>query len=241
MASVPPWGLNLKVPISTGLFVRLAFSTALLVGVAAPAQAQIYTWRDINGNLVLSDKPREGSVAKTFAVPKAERVRATRFVASDRVRAYDDLIVEHSRLQSIRPSLVRAVIQVESGFNPRAVSPKGALGLMQLMPATARLFRVSNAFDPQENVRAGVAYLRQLLDRYDGNEELALAAYNAGPGAVDRHGQSVPPYRETQSYVSRISEMAGATVRRDPATRIYKVVEVVDGREVVRYTDKKPN
>ena len=217
---------------------QLTLGFAVIGVFASPAHAQIYSWRDANGNLVLSDKPREGAVARTFAVPKADSVRATRFVASDRARAYDDLIVEHATLNNVRPSLVRAVIQVESAFNPRAVSPKGALGLMQLMPATARQFNVDDAFDPAENVGAGVKYLRQLLDRYDGNEQLALAAYNAGPGAVDRHGQTVPPYRETRSYVSRISEMAAVSTRT--GTKIYRVVEVVDGREIVRYTDKKP-
>ena len=90
------------------------------------------------------------------------------------------------------------------------------MGLMQLMPATARQFGVRNAFNPDENVRAGVAYLRQLLDRYDNNEELALAAYNAGPGAVDRHGQTIPPYRETRDYVTRVNGIAGQTPRARP-------------------------
>jgi soluble lytic murein transglycosylase-like protein len=218
---------------------RLLLAAAFVAGLAVPVQAQIYSWSDANGNLVLSDRPHEGAAVRTFAVPKGDSVRTTRFAASDRARAFDDLIVEHARLNSVRPSLVRAVIQVESAFNPRAVSPKGALGLMQLMPATARQFNVVNAFDPEDNVRAGVLYLRQLIDRYDGNEQLALAAYNAGPGAVDRHGQSVPPYRETRSYVSRISEMAGASAA-SPSTKIYRVVEIVEGREVIRYTDKKP-
>ena len=98
----------------------------------------------------------------------------------------------------------------------------------------------SNPFNPEDNVRAGVAYLRQLLDRYQNNEELALAAYNAGPGAVDKHGQNVPPYRETQNYVAQINQIAEGPVEpRDH--RIYKVTDLVDGRFVVRYTDKKPS
>jgi soluble lytic murein transglycosylase-like protein len=136
---------------------------------------------------------------------------------------------------------VRAVVQVESAFNPYAKSSKGAMGLMQLMPETARQYGVTNAFNPIENIRAGVAYLRALLDRYRNNEELALAAYNAGPGAVDKHGQSVPPYRETRDYVAQINHMAGRPIELRAGTRIYKVVEVIDGREFVRYTDQKPS
>jgi len=217
------------------------------MGLAAPASAQIYSWRDANGNLVVSNR-RQGSATyeqKSFPVPKAERVRATRYVSADRAKPYEDIIAEHSRTHGVRAELVKAVMQVESAFNPYARSPKGALGLMQLMPATAQQFGVKNPFDPRENVRGGVAYLRQLLDRYENNEQLALAAYNAGPGAVDKYGQNVPPYKETRNYVKQISKMtdaADATTRpiaiRDNS--IFKVTEVIDGRTVVRYTDKKP-
>jgi soluble lytic murein transglycosylase-like protein len=203
-----------------------------------PAAAQIYSWHDANGNLVLSDRPLK-TAEHTFVVPEATSVRATRPAPLERSRLYDDLIEEHARLNSIRSDLVRAVVQVESGFNPNAVSPKGALGLMQLMPATAQQFGVRNPFDPQENVRAGVAYLRQLLDRYENDERLALAAYNAGPGAVDRHGQNVPPYRETRDYVARINKMASAPIQ-PRGTVIYKTTEIVDGRPVTRYSDSKP-
>jgi soluble lytic murein transglycosylase-like protein len=223
------------------MLIRLAISIALLIAAAVPARAQIYTWRDAKGNLVLSDHPRDGTVVETFAVPKADSLRVTRSVASNRAGMYEDLIVEHARLNGVRPSLVRAVVQVESGFNPSAISPKGALGLMQLMPATAQQFHVGNPFNPSENVRAGVAYLKELLTRYNNKEELALAAYNAGPGAVDRHGQSIPPYRETRSYVSRISQMAVEPLPvRPPVTRIYRAIEVIDGRNVVKYTNRKP-
>ena len=222
------------------MLIRIA-AVALLVGVSVPAQAQIYSWRDAHGNLVLSNKrPATAAPLASYAVPRAQGVRATRPVASERAKAYDDLISEHSKTHGVRPDLVRAVMQVESGFNPLARSPKGAMGLMQLMPATAKQYGVRNAFNPVENVRAGVAYLRELLDRYNDNETLALAAYNAGPGAVDKHGQTVPPYRETRSYVDRINGMAGKVVTtRDH--KIYKVTETTaDGREVVKYTDRKP-
>jgi soluble lytic murein transglycosylase-like protein len=211
---------------------------------AAPASAQIYTWRDANGHLVLSNVRTESgapAVTKTYAVPRAETVRATRYVAADRGWQYENLISEHSRLNGVRSDLVRAVMQVESAFNPNAISPKGAMGLMQLMPATMLQYGVLNAFNPVENVRAGVAYLRDLLDRYSNNEALALAAYNAGPGAVDKHGQAVPPYRETRNYVAKINKMTETTRHVEPRpNRIYKVTQVIDGREVTLYTDKKP-
>jgi soluble lytic murein transglycosylase-like protein len=204
------------------------------------------SWTDANGNLVLSDKkPLSGvSQIKSFSVPKADSIRATRYASTDRGRIYDDVISEHARRNNVRAELVRAVVQVESAFNPRAISRVGAMGLMQLMPATAREFGVLNAFDPVENIRGGVAYLRQLLDRYSNNEELALAAYNAGPGAVDKHNQTVPPYRETKNYVKQISQLTNTNLSNRSAevraNQIYKVTEIIDGREVVRYTDRKP-
>jgi soluble lytic murein transglycosylase-like protein len=218
----------------------------LCLGMAAPASAQIYSWRDANGNLVVSNRRQNSpavaqsySVPTAVAAPKEETVRATRYVAPERIRVFDDLISEHSRNHGVRADLVRAVVQVESAFNPRARSPKGALGLMQLMPATARLYSVMDAFNPAENIRGGVAYLRSLLDRYQNNEELALAAYNAGPGAVDKYSQTVPPYRETKNYVKQINHIAAPPVALRDKT-IYKVTESIDGRPVVRYTDKKP-
>lgn len=113
------------------------------------------------------------------------------------------LIERHSVAQNLDPRLVRAVIQAESGYNRRALSNKGAMGLMQLMPATAKLLRVGDPWDADENVRGGTAYLRQLLNRFEGRLEWAVAAYNAGPGAVERHG-GIPPYRETREYVRRV-------------------------------------
>ena len=214
---------------------------AVFIGAATPAQAQIYSWRDANGHLVLSNRrPAAGVDTKSYAVPKAQAVRATRYATAERSRAYDDLISQHAQVNGVRADLVRAVMQVESAFNPLARSAKGALGLMQLMPATLRQFSVINPFDPADNVRAGVRYLRELLDRYQNNEELALAAYNAGPGAVDKHGQTVPPYRETRNYVAQINQMAARPIEMR-GTTLYKVTEVINGREVVRYTDKKPS
>jgi soluble lytic murein transglycosylase-like protein len=220
---------------------RFLGGIALFLALAAPAQAQIYTYYDDSGTLVLANKKPLGSLERTYSVPQTQSIRTTRRAGNGVSAQYDDLISEHSRINDVRTDLVRAVVQVESGFNPSARSPKGAMGLMQLMPSTARQFGVRNAFNPVENVRAGVAYLRQLLDRYDNDERLALAAYNAGPGAVDKYGQTVPPYRETKDYVARISQITDAP--RPVQMRgsvIYKSTEVVDGREIIRYSDHKP-
>jgi soluble lytic murein transglycosylase-like protein len=228
-------------PCATRFLSALALACAAIATFPMPAAAQIFTWRDADGRLVLSNiRPSSQTTTPTYAVPKAESIRSTRSAVSQRWNAYDALILEHARAQGVRADLVRAVMQVESGFNPYARSPKGALGLMQLMPDTIRQYGVRNAFDPADNVRAGVAYLRALLDRYHDNEELALAAYNAGPGAVDKHGRSVPPYRETRNYVAQINQMAARPIEQR-GHAIYRVTEVVDGREVVRYTDQKPS
>ena len=185
---------------------------------------------------MLSDKAKDPS-AKTYAISAAPTAafRTTRPL-STRATLYNDLIEEHAARNVVSADLVRALIQAESAFNPRAVSPKGAMGLMQLMPATAAEHGVLDPFNPAENIRAGVRYLKQLLVSYEGRVELALAAYNAGPGAVKKYGGKVPPYRETQNYVARIQNTGGGhrCSRRRPA-RVYRTVEIVDGREVVRY------
>jgi soluble lytic murein transglycosylase-like protein len=124
------------------------------------------------------------------------------FTQQDIDAAIDAAAARHN----VDPSLVRSVVKVESNFNPNAVSRKGAMGLMQLMPATARSLNVSNPFDPQQNVDAGVRHLRKLLDSYGGNVRLSLAAYNAGSGAVARSA-GVPHFRETQDYVRRITNL----------------------------------
>ena len=226
------------------MFRTLPIALILLAVSPLHAHAQIYAWRDANGTLVLSDRKLEAG-ATAYAVPGAPTYRSTRPAAPQAASLrYESFVLEHATRQSLRPELVRAVIQVESGYNAFATSPKGAMGLMQLMPQTARELGVRNAYDPEDNIRGGTRYLRLLLDKYSGNEELALAAYNAGSGAVDKYGRQIPPYRETRDYVRKVGLKAGAAGAADPARahrRIYKTIEIVDGRPVPRYSTAPPD
>ena len=211
---------------------------ASLVGALAPAPAaaQIFAALDAKGTTVLSDRRIERSTT-VFNVSDAPSYRVTTEAAQG-ADLYEELVREHAQRQSLRPELVRAVIQVESGFNPRATSPRGAMGLMQLMPQTAKTLGVFNAYDPAENIRGGTAYLRQLLDKY-GNEQLALAAYNAGPGAVDKY-DGVPPYRETKEYVRKVGSKATLQDRSQQRTVIYRWIEIVGDQVRVRMAQDPP-
>jgi soluble lytic murein transglycosylase-like protein len=214
---------------------RLALTT-LLAMVPAVASAQIYVWRDQAGNYVLSDKPKDPA-AVTYAIgaratAQNGEFRTTKATTGLRSEQFDDLIEQNAAAHGVSPHLVRAVIQQESAFNPLARSHKGAMGLMQLMPGTAAELGVTNPYNPAENIRGGVTYLKGLLVKFAENVELALAAYNAGPTAVQRYGK-VPPYRETREYVTRIKTAVDAAPK---PKRIYRTIEIVDGREVKKYS-----
>jgi soluble lytic murein transglycosylase-like protein len=176
------------------------------------------------------------TAASNGAVTKASF--ATTKPASPQAAVYDDLIAAHASAHQLDPGFVRAVIQAESAFNPYARSAKGAMGLMQLMPHTASVYRVLDAYNPAENIRAGVAYLKSLMTRYNNDVSLALAAYNAGPNAVDKYGRKVPPYKETRTYVARITKETEAARPVNSPTAVYKIVRVVDGHETVSYSNK---
>jgi soluble lytic murein transglycosylase-like protein len=172
------------------------------------------------------DKPRARMVG-TSGMSQQGRGFGRSVVAPAFLR---ERIDDHARARDLDPRLVEALIRVESAFDSRAVSNKGAMGLMQLMPGTALELGVENAFDVEENLRGGTAYLRSLLDRFSGDLTLALAGYNAGPAAVEKY-QGVPPYRETTEYVRRVLAAYGTTPAakssRRPATTGTIAISVV--------------
>ena len=174
---------------------------------AAPALADVYSFVDPEGVAHFSNGPADPRYQLLIASPEEAAAASPKGKSIDwlaRSARYDGVISLAAKAATIQAALVRAVIVVESGFNPRAVSKKGAVGLMQLQPATARRYGVKNIYDPEQNVRAGAHYLSDLLARYDSNLELALAAYNAGEDAVERYGRHVPPFRETLAYVPSV-------------------------------------
>ena len=215
-------------------FTRLLPVGLVLVAIfPAKASAQIYSWRDASGRIVLADRPKDPSaVVTTYAVGDASPFMTTASGANERTSRYDRVIEENAKAHGVSPHLVKAVIQQESAFNPNARSHKGAMGLMQLMPETAAELGVSDPYNPSENIRGGVAYLKGLLVKFEHNVQLALAAYNAGPTAVTKYG-TVPPYRETRDYVKRITTAVDAAPK---PKRIFKRIEIVNGREVPRYS-----
>lgn len=183
-----------------GLFLlsMLGLGTSSL---ASSAHADIYQSVDENGVIVFTSKPRAGS--KKVAVDTPVSMPSDK--SPERFTRYDTFIREAARLYQIPEALVRAVIQVESNYDPRAVSPVGAVGLMQLMPFTAQAMLVEDIYDPRQNILGGVRYLRILANTFNGDIFLTVAGYNAGENAVLRYG-GIPPYAETQMYVVKVLE-----------------------------------
>lgn len=177
----------------------IALSALLILAVPVqPVQADVYMYKDKDGVLTFTNVPNHNGYKRILREGTARISGGARISA-----AFDELIRSASGRYNIDPDLIRAVIKTESDFNINARSNKGAMGLMQLMPDTARLHNVNDAYDPNENVEGGVRHLRMLLERYQGNLELSLAAYNAGAGAVEKHG-GIPPYNETREYVRKV-------------------------------------
>ena len=179
---------NALIPIFLLLYQTSTLATAL---------ADVYVHKDKDGVLTFTNVPNHSGFRRVFREAISPLSRQT-YTSN-----FEDFIISASARHSIDPDLIRAVIKTESDFNSNARSPKGAMGLMQLMPDTARQHNVLDAYDPFDNIEGGVRHLRLLLSRYRGNLELSLAAYNAGINAVERHG-GIPPYAETRQYVRRV-------------------------------------
>ena len=179
----------------------IACFVLLILAAKAPclAQPDIYFYIDEDGNYHYSNVPTSDryipSELDFYADPPMRHDPAA--------DTYDDIIRDAAGTYGVDFALIKAVIKAESDFNPEAVSRKGAQGLMQIMPANFESFELHNPFDPEENIRAGTRYLKHLIERYENDLHLALAAYNAGPGTVDRY-RDIPPFRETQGYVRRV-------------------------------------
>ncbi len=187
---------------------QLVMTTSLLLALAASlaAAGDIYRFEDDEGVLHFTDTPNDHRF-KIFMrdLKKEKKLRTSFNLARNGRRAeeFEPIITQCSSDYGVERSLVKAVIHAESSYNPQAVSPKGARGLMQLMPGTAQDLKVADSFDPRDNIRGGVKYLRFLLDTFRGDIPMALAAYNAGLAKVARYG-GIPPYEETRNYVSRV-------------------------------------
>jgi len=183
---------------------------ALMAGLASAStvHAQVYTRRNANGVVEATNVPDSPGFSLTYP-GKGTLIHSRGFQRNPAYWAmYDHHVEEAAALHQVSPDLVRSVMAVESEFDQWAVSSKGARGLMQLMPATARRLGVSDSFDARQNIFGGTQYLRVLLDQFGGDVALALAAYNAGPNAVLRYG-GIPPYRETRAYVQKVQAQLG--------------------------------
>ncbi|HLO26584.1 MAG TPA: transglycosylase SLT domain-containing protein [Geobacteraceae bacterium] len=173
---------------------------------ALPAAADIYRYEDKEGVVHFTDAPTDRRFKIFMRDIKKDKKLRTNFKLARCVRdpkEFESIINSCSLQYGVDTSLVKAVIQAESGYDPNAVSSKGAAGLMQLMPRTAQDLKVSNSLDPSENIRGGVRYLKFLLDTFKGDVSLALAAYNAGLSRVAQYG-GIPPYEETRNYVGKV-------------------------------------
>lgn len=189
--------------------------------INADDTVKFFKFVDSNGVIHLTDKPKHSrykliykSAATIQPFSSNLRRRGSTAPIHRKYQNYKALVQDVATNINLEPALLHAVIQTESAYNPRAVSPKGAVGLMQLMPATARRFGVTDRTDATSNVYGGARYLRLLLKMFNNNKKLALAAYNAGENAVKRYGNKIPPYRETKYYVKKVLRLYYAHLKR---------------------------
>jgi soluble lytic murein transglycosylase-like protein len=202
----------------------LPAAALLVAGVGQPAAADIYSYADSSGAIHYSNVPADPRFALLLRDPSSgsQAKRSERWGRWELL--YRDPIDEAARLAGVPDALLRAVIGVESAFDPKAVSSKGAQGLMQLLPATSARYGVHDPFEPADNVRGGARYLRDLLKRYGNDLELALAAYNAGEDAVERSGRAIPPFPETRAYVPAVLELYRAFAKHSHLARYTKTL-----------------
>ncbi len=182
----------------------------ILCGVSAlhPVQAEIYKYVDSKGRMYFTDRPKHKGYRLVETTRKGWQESRVDYQNMETNRKRFALkIAAVARSQNLPEGLIHAVIATESAYDPNAVSRTGAVGLMQLMPDTAKRYGVTNRRDPTENLSAGTRYLKDLLKRFDNNIELAIAGYNAGGGAVEKYGNKIPPFTETQSYVRKVIEL----------------------------------
>lgn len=195
----------------TGGITIIAILGVLFLG--APARADIYTYTDEKGTAHFTNVPTDARYKLLYRATKDGQVRRVRRDGRrdsfPNRKRYQPLVAEAARLYSVDEGLLHSVIAVESGYNAKAVSKKGAIGLMQLMPATAKRFGARDIYDPAQNIHAGAKYLRHLLQQFNNDLHLVLAAYNAGEQAVARYGNRVPPFTETRLYVPKVLSLYG--------------------------------
>jgi len=185
---------------SSGKIMRRCLLPVLMLltfFVNSPAVADIYLYIDSQGVLHFTNTP----TSSNYKVYMRETTRRQKTFVN--IQTYDDVISEAAKRNGVSSSLLKALIHVESYFNPRAVSKKGAMGLMQIMPENLQPLNINDPFDPWENIMGGAAYLKAMLERFSNQLPLALAAYNAGPSAVEKYND-IPPYPETQDYVQKV-------------------------------------
>jgi soluble lytic murein transglycosylase len=180
------------------LLLILSLTLAFPLVAALPVQADIYRYIDENGVMHFTNTPT--SSVQNYRIYVKEKPKTTRWYSSEK---YDDLISDASERYGVAFPLLKAIIKAESDFDPYAVSKKGATGLMQIMPENFEPLGLQDPFDPWQNINAGARYFKQMYDRFKGKLALSLAAYNAGPTAVDRY-KTIPPYEETEEYVRRV-------------------------------------
>lgn len=194
--------------------IRLLVSAIVAFMLPFSARADIYNYTDAKGIIHFSNVPDNRQYKLVVATQGTDNRRAFAPSSNTAIQVsragkerFTPIVEDAARAHQVDPALLHAVITAESGYNPAAVSRKGAVGLMQLMPETARRYGVENSFDPAQNINGGTKYLSDLLQMFNNNIELAVAAYNAGENAVIRYGYSIPPYRETLAYVPKVLKL----------------------------------